>query len=205
MVPEGADLLGAEAVDVAPPGQHRVLGDARHAVLRIRHVDAVPVDGDAVLDVAVPQCHLDEIALPHTQLGPGHGVAEGERVHRAARGDSRIRACWAVSVKRSSGEPAGPWSSADVDPARVGGVLRAAAELVRAEVHDVVGLRQAALVPHPAEPAEGADRNGRAEHDAAIFGKNRICVTVARPARSIDSMEGSDLHVAVVGSGPAGF
>ena len=123
VVPEGADLLGAEAVDVAPPGQHCVLGDARHAVLRIRHVDAVPVDGDAVLDVAVPQCHLDEIALPHTQLGPGHGVAEGERVHRAARRqpDSCVLGGEREALVRRA---RGAVELGDVDPARVGGVLR---------------------------------------------------------------------------------
>ena len=55
VVPERPDLVGDEAVRVLAALFDRVLGDPGHAVLGIRHVDAVPVQGDAVLDGGVAQ------------------------------------------------------------------------------------------------------------------------------------------------------
>ena len=68
VVPERPDLVGAEAVDVASAGRYSILGDTGDAVLGVRQIDAVPVDGDALLDASVPQGHLDKIALANPQL-----------------------------------------------------------------------------------------------------------------------------------------
>jgi hypothetical protein len=70
VVPERPDLLGAETVDVALAGEHRVLGHARDAVLRVRDVHAVPVDRHALGDVLVSEGHFDEVPLAHAELRP---------------------------------------------------------------------------------------------------------------------------------------
>ena len=77
VVPERPDLVGDEPVGVLAALGHRVLGHPGDAVLGIRHVDAVPVQGDAVLDRGVAQVHLDELAL-----GRGDGRARGLAVER---------------------------------------------------------------------------------------------------------------------------
>ena len=53
------------------PGSHRVLRDAGDAVHRGRHVDAVPVQRDAVRHVVVAEHDLDQLALRGTDSGPG--------------------------------------------------------------------------------------------------------------------------------------
>ncbi len=63
VVPERADLLRAEPVGVALAGRDGVLSDAGDTILCIRHVDAVPVDRYALIDVLVSEDHLDEIPL----------------------------------------------------------------------------------------------------------------------------------------------
>ena len=55
VVPERPDLVGDEPVGVLAALGHGVLGHPGDAVLGIRHVDAVPVQGDAVLDGGVAQ------------------------------------------------------------------------------------------------------------------------------------------------------
>ena len=87
VVPERADLLRAEAVHVALAGQDGILGHACDPVLGVRHVDAVPVDRHALLDVLVDQRHLDEVALAHAQLRSGRPAVEGQRVDWSARGE----------------------------------------------------------------------------------------------------------------------
>ena len=87
VVPERSDLLGSEAVDVALTRQDCVLRDACDPVLRVRHVDSVPVDRDALLDVLVDERHLDEVPLAHAELRAGRTTVEGQRVDRSARGE----------------------------------------------------------------------------------------------------------------------
>ena len=63
VVPVGAWVGHDEPVDVAPPDRHRVLRHTGHAVLRVRHVDTVPVDRRARGDRLVDEGHLEELAL----------------------------------------------------------------------------------------------------------------------------------------------
>ena len=68
VVPKRADLLGPKAVHMALAGQDGILGDACDPVLGVWHVDSVPVDRHAPLDVLVGQCDLHELALTHAKL-----------------------------------------------------------------------------------------------------------------------------------------
>ena len=70
VVPVGAARGEPPAVGVRPAGRHGVLGDAGDAVLRVRDVHPVPVQGDASLDVDVAQDHLDELARHRLHGGP---------------------------------------------------------------------------------------------------------------------------------------
>ena len=118
VVPERPDLLRAKAVDVALARQDGVLSDARDAVLGVRHVHPVPVDGHALGDVAIHERHLDEVALAHAQLRSGDlpSKVSASTGRPEAR---RIVARRAVSVNAASGAPVrGPCRSAtEVPPA----------------------------------------------------------------------------------------
>ena len=125
VVPERADLLGAEPVDVPLARENGVLRHASDAVLGVRHVDAVPVNRHALVDVLVHDGHLDQFTLVYAQLGPGDAAVEGERIGGPA--ESRRTSAWrATSRKRTSGGPAGPFSVAMLRPPD-GGARRAGA------------------------------------------------------------------------------
>ena len=94
--------VGAEAVDVALAREHGVLGHTGDAVLRVRDVDAVPVDRDALVDVLVRERHLDEVALLDAQLRAGRACRRRSGRRRSRPDASRIVACRAVSVNRAS-------------------------------------------------------------------------------------------------------
>ena len=79
VVPVRADLIGDEPVDERLARRDRVLGHARDAVVARGHVVAVPVQGHPVLDVAVGQRDLDQLALGDDELGTGDRP-EGHRV-----------------------------------------------------------------------------------------------------------------------------
>ena len=152
VVPERPDLLCAESVRVARPGQDGVLRDAGHAVLGVRHVDAVPVDRDAVLDVFVPKHDLHEVSLPDPKLRPRRLSVERQRVHDAPRREPDVgspRGQLEARVGRAFAR------SMEVGDARSrGGVvasvirrLGSASELVSAVRHDVVRPGQPAVPP----------------------------------------------------------
>ncbi len=94
----------------------------------------------------------------------------------------------------------------------VPGRLGAAAEVVVAERHDVVGLGQPAVVPRLAEEAEDGNEQddgrdgGDPAHESLRHGRHRTSVpelgSVAWPPMTTDRKV---LRVAVVGSGPAAF
>ena len=80
VVPERSDLLRPEAVHVAAARLDRVLRDAGDAVLRVRDVEAVPVDRHAVADVLVDERDLDEVASANAELRAGRAAVERPRV-----------------------------------------------------------------------------------------------------------------------------
>ena len=80
VVPERAGLVRAKSVRVALARHDGVLGHAGDAVFRVRHVDPVPVDRDAVLDILVAKGDLDEVAAVHPQLRARQAAVEGESV-----------------------------------------------------------------------------------------------------------------------------
>ena len=82
VIPVRSHLVGDEAVDERLARRDGVLRDARDAVVACRHVVAVPVERHAVLDVAIGQGDLDQLALGDDERGPGyrperHGVVVG--------------------------------------------------------------------------------------------------------------------------------
>ncbi len=101
VVPVRARVRRAEAVDVRAARTHAVLRHAGDAVLRIREVDAVPVDRHAVADVPVHERRLDEVSL----------------VDRAARGPARGR-------RTSAHGSFGPTAAGSPPSARRGGCER---------------------------------------------------------------------------------
>jgi hypothetical protein len=84
VVPERADLLGHEPVHAPPARPHGVLREPGDAVLRVRHVEPVPVHGDAVGDVGVDERDLQQLALPGPQFGARRDAVEGPGVDALA-------------------------------------------------------------------------------------------------------------------------
>ena len=62
VVPERADLVGDEPVDELRPDPDRVLGDSGNAVHGVGHIQAMPVQRDAVRHRLVDQPHLDQLS-----------------------------------------------------------------------------------------------------------------------------------------------
>ncbi len=174
VVPERADLLGSKAVDVALAGQDGVLRDACDTVLGIRHVDSVPVDGHALLDVGVRELDLDEVALLHAELRAWRRPVERQSLDGSLGGETDLgapRGQLEAGIGRARPRAvqilhAGPVCAA---VRGVPGRLGAAAEVVVAERHDVVGLGQSAVVPRLAEEAEDGNEqdDGRDGGDPA--------------------------------------
>ena len=136
-----------EAIAVAAARHDRVLGHARNAVFCVRNVDPVPVDGDAAVDVLVPERDLDEVAVVHAEA-PGPGLFPLKVSASIVRPDGSLSVpCRAVSVKSCVGLAVLPsFETRDADLTRVvAGRNCAAAEVVGAVVHGVVGARQPAV------------------------------------------------------------
>ena len=156
-------------------GTDGVLRHARDPVLGVRHVDAVPVQGDAVRDVLVVQTHLDEVADGRLDQRAGGGAVEGVALHGAA-GRERDLALACRQLDHHVGGPLDrPAEVVDRDgvgvpggtvAGRVGvGVLAPgpAAVVVDAHVHHRVGAGQAAVPPQPPERSEHRDRQGETD------------------------------------------
>ena len=68
---------------------HRVLGDAGDAVLGVGDDDAVPMEGDALVDVGVVEPgDLDELADGGVDLRTGRGAIEGVAVDLVPVGEA---------------------------------------------------------------------------------------------------------------------
>ena len=185
VVPEGPDLLRAEAVDVAPARRHRVLGHARNAVLGVRDVDAVPVDRHAVVDVLVDEGDLEELPALHADLGAGRAAVERPRVDLLPRGEADPRLLRGqrdadVRLPRRRDLRVG-----DAEVHVLGG--RAAAAVDDAVVHDVVARGQPALPPLPAEEAEKGEArqhdDGRPDRDESVLHTSASCWCGSKPER----------------------
>jgi hypothetical protein len=103
VVPERAGLVGDEAGDVLAADGHGVLGDARDAVDRVGHVDAVPVQRDALLDGGVLEPDLDELALAGADDRARRGAVEGEAVDLLARRQREALLACDRSTRTSAG------------------------------------------------------------------------------------------------------
>ena len=90
VVPERPDLVRPEAVGVGLARQHCVLCHAGDAVLSVRNVDAVPVDGHALGDVVVAEHDLHQVALPDAEFRARRGPVVGQRVHDAPRREADL-------------------------------------------------------------------------------------------------------------------
>ena len=179
VVPERSELLRAEAVRVALAGQDGVLRDAGHAVLGVRHVDAVPVDRDAVVDVFVPEDDLDEVALPDAELRPGRPPVERQRVHDAPGREANVGRPRGQLEARVGGAVARPVQVGDAR-ARAGVVARmvrwwlgSSAVVVGAVRHDVVRPGQPTVPPCLPEDADDREKendgsDGRDSADEAL-------------------------------------
>lgn len=107
VVPVRARILGDEPVDVPAADRDSVLGDAGDAVLGVRQVDAVPVQGGPVGHRVVEQGHLQQVALVGAQQRPGGGVVD--RVARnSAAADQRDRLLAGHQRDRDVRTPDGP-------------------------------------------------------------------------------------------------
>jgi hypothetical protein len=72
VVPVGAGFFGHELVGEGLAGWHGVLGEAGDAVLSVRQVHAVPVQGGRLGQV-IDEGDLYAVAQGGSQLGPGDG------------------------------------------------------------------------------------------------------------------------------------
>jgi hypothetical protein len=146
VVPERPVLLRAEAVDVAAARLNSVLRDAGDAVLRVRDVEAVPVDRHAVADVLVDERDLNEISLTDAKLRAGRPAVERPGVHLLARRESH----WSLlggerdlvvrrALRARKGVDAEMVVHDRLRPTVFDGAVR----------HDVVAPGEAALPPRP--------------------------------------------------------
>ena len=194
VVPERPDLLCAESVRVARAGQDGVLRDAGHAVLGVRHVDAVPVDRDAVLDVVVPEDDLHEISLRDSKLWAGRLPVERQRVYDAPRREADVGSPRGQLEARVGRVVARPVQVGDARSRAgvVAGVIRwlgSASVLVRAVRHDVVRSGQPAVPPRLPEDGDDGDEenDGCNGHDPADVGPRhcRDGLTSRSPGRVV--------------------
>jgi hypothetical protein len=167
VVPEGSELLGPEAIRVGLAGANGVLRHSGHAVLAVRDVDAVPVHRDPVVEVLVPERHLDEVALVDAELGPGNLAVEGQRVDLS----SRIEPDPGLLRGEHEADVGAAGSGDEVGDARPGVVMVAgrgsAAVLGGAVVHHGIRPGKSAVVPrlgdereHGKEREHGDDAQG---------------------------------------------
>ena len=189
VVPERARALRPEPVDVAAAHGHRVLGHAGHAVVGVRHGDAVPVQGGAARDGLVDQPHLQQLPLRDVQGRPGRGAVEGVPVDVLAggqaeallpgdEGDGDVGRSVDVAGQRGDGHPAcgvavdvptGQRRSPVVHVAHLGGR---------------VGRRHEARRPHPAQRSDDDQRREHREEGpqpdgprAAHRHRTRLCAS----------------------------
>ncbi len=87
VVPERADLVGDEAVDELRPDPDRVLGDSGNAVHGVGHIQAVPVQRDAVRHRLVDQPHLHQLPGRGADGRAGRLTVERVPVDVAATGE----------------------------------------------------------------------------------------------------------------------
>jgi hypothetical protein len=167
VVPERAGVLGEEAVDVVLAGAHRVLGDPGDAVLGVRHVDPVPVQGHPVGDVDVGQRDLHEVALVHLERRPGGGAVEGVARDAFTAGQlerllARRKLDGDVRLARHRAGQVGDAPSAAVL------VSGAAPVLGVPHLHDRIGRGHQTREPVPAETTqEDEGDDGRDQHPPA--------------------------------------
>ena len=143
VVPEGACVLGTEAVHELVAWEDSVLRHTRHAILAVRHIDAVPVDRRALRDVAVAQHDAHEVALLRLDHRP-RGVpvdredtytASGDLVSLEGRGERVRDVRWSIR-------------SAELGHASYGSavVLAAAAVVHHPHVVNGVGVTEQAVL-----------------------------------------------------------
>jgi hypothetical protein len=84
VIPARARRARLELVDKGLTWLHGLLGDARHPIHRIGHVDPMPVDGGG-LGERVVQDDADALALLDADLWPRHPAVVGHGLDRLAR------------------------------------------------------------------------------------------------------------------------
>jgi hypothetical protein len=158
VVPVRPGVLGPEAVDVLAADPHRVLRHAGHPVDGVGHVDAVPVQRDAVRDGLVDQPHLDQLPLPRPEDRPRRAAVEREAVDLLLR--DQPEALLARGQRHAHVGAAGLRDQRlDGGAAPAVGMRRGAAPVVEvAHVHDVVGLGDEAGLPQPAQRSKDGGR-----------------------------------------------